>query len=90
VITRLSDIHIMNKKGPIMFHKIEPINGPKAGGTIVNVTGQNFLNTVPFNQALLCRFGSVKVTASLINSEIIQCKAPYFSKAGPVEFSLEI
>jgi len=29
----------MNKKGPILIHKIEPLNGPKAGGTIINVTG---------------------------------------------------
>ncbi len=58
----------MNKKWPITFYKIEPINGPKEGGTIINATGQNFLNTVPFNQALICRFGSVKVTASLVNA----------------------
>jgi hypothetical protein len=58
----------MNKKGAILFERIQPINGPKAGGTIINITGQNFLSTVPYNQAILCRFGSVKVTALLINS----------------------
>lgn len=71
MITRITDVHVLNKKGPITYSKIEPINGPKAGGTIVNVTGQNFLNTVPFNQAILCRFASIKVTASLVNSETI-------------------
>ena len=71
MITPLSDVHIMMKKGPITFSKIEPINGPKAGGTIINVTGQNFLNTVAFNQAIMCKFASVRVTASLVNSETI-------------------
>lgn len=61
----------MNKKGAILFDRIDPINGPKAGGTIVNITGQNFLNTVPFNQAILCKFASVKVTASLVDGETI-------------------
>ena len=80
----------MNKRGAILIDKIEPLNGPKAGGTIVNVTGQNFLNPSKFNTAILCRFGSVKIIASLVNTELIQCKAPGLSKSGPVEFSLEI
>jgi hypothetical protein len=61
----------MNKKGPILIEKIEPINGPKAGGTIVNVTGQNFLNPSKFNTAILCRFGSVKVLASLVSTSLL-------------------
>ncbi len=80
----------MNKKGPILIDKIEPLNGPKAGGTIINVTGQNLLDPVKFNTALLCRFGSVRVQASLVNTSLILCKTPAFSKAGPVEFTLEI
>jgi hypothetical protein len=80
----------MNKKGPILIERIDPINGPKAGGTIVNVTGQNFLGPSKFNTAILCRFGSTKVIASLVNNTLILCKAPSFSKSGPVEFSLEI
>lgn len=80
----------MNKKGPILIDKIEPLNGPKDGGTIVNVTGQNFLDPVKFNTALMCRFGSVKNLAILVNTNLILCKSPSFSKSGPVEFSLEI
>lgn len=86
----ITDTHILDKYASITYSKILPINGPRSGGTLVTVYGQNFLSVINLNQALLCRFGSVRVTSSLIDGSTLTCRAPAFSKAGPVELSLEI
>ena len=67
-----------------------PINGPQYGNTLVTVSGSNFLSPVQFNQALLCKFGTYRVFATLLDSETITCMTPHFSKTWPVEFIIDI
>ena len=53
---------------------LTPALGPIRGGTIVSVTGQNFLNT----ETLSCRFGepSYTVIARYITAVVLECVTP--------------
>lgn len=90
LIARVTDVHQLEKRGPILFESIHPLNGPKQGGTVITIKGQNFMYPVKFNSVILCKFGTFKVTAEMVNGDTIQCKTPPSSKTGPVELSLDI
>jgi hypothetical protein len=53
---------------------IEPIYGPKNGGTTVTVYGANFQD---FDQYLRCSFGTKSVTAQYLGPGKLYCKSPY-------------
>ena len=51
---------------------VSPASGPPTGGTIVTVTGQNFVA----GGRLLCMFGSTTVYATFVSSSELSCPAP--------------
>lgn len=52
---------------------INPVSGPSTmGGTNIQVFGENFVNSTSF----LCRFGTVEVPATFVDSTKIYCSAP--------------
>ena len=57
---------------------LSPIEGPATGGTVVNVTGSGFINTV----TIYCQFGTSDnitldtVTATVLSSTLLQCTSP--------------
>jgi hypothetical protein len=59
-------------KDPIVY-SIKPRYGPKDGGTMVEVYGENFLN---FDQNLRCGFGSIEVKAYYVNENYLICYSP--------------
>ena len=52
---------------------ISPRYGPKDGGTLVKVHGQNFRNYLETS----CDFGSVSVPAVYFNDTYLECKSPF-------------
>lgn len=52
---------------------IVPMYGPRNGGTVVTVYGQNFID---FDQFLRCSFGPVSVPAKFLSSNVLQCVSP--------------
>ncbi len=60
------------------------------GGTSITIKGSNFLSPVFFNQALLCKFGTYSVTASILNSDTMICASPPSSKQGAIDFTIDI
>ena len=52
---------------------VAPQAGPLSGGTMVSITGTNFVDRP---SALVCRFGDVVVAASFVSSEKIRCESP--------------
>ena len=72
---------------------LSPIEGPATGGTVVNVTGSGFINTV----TIYCQFGTSDnitldtVTATVLSSTLLQCTSPALqSLDDPSTVSLQI
>ena len=69
-------------------HAIKPRYGPKDGGTIVEVWGENFLN---FAENTRCNFGSKSVVAHFISNNYMKCEAPFSDVvAKPIGFSVSL
>ena len=65
-----------------------PALGPTTGGTLVSLTGTNFVSpTVHPDASLVCTFGSSMVPATYVSSTSINCIAPVHA-AGGVTVSL--
>ena len=62
---------------------ISPVIGPSVGGTVVTVSGSQFLNSAQ----LVCRFGSSVVSASWLSATSLKCAAP---ATAPSVVSLEV
>lgn len=57
-----------------IIHRIQPAFGPaNQAGTNVKVCGESFINSTSF---LLCRFGTVVVPATFVDSTEIRCSSP--------------
>ena len=56
----------------LLVYDVTPNKGIFTGGTAVTVTGRNFVDS----SNLVCRFGSINVQASYINSSRISCVTP--------------
>ena len=67
---------------PCKIRDIFPSTGSTSGGTKVRVRG-NF----PLNNTLSCRFGSIDVSATLINNHLVSCLSPT-SQHGEVKFEV--
>lgn len=65
---------------------LSPPQGPTSGGTVVNLTGNNFF----FSGSTLCRIGSHKVPATFVSSYSLLCVTPR-SSAGiyPVSIAMD-
>ena len=73
---------------PTTVHAIYPRYGPKDGGTVVQVWGENFLN---FDDNLRCNFGSKSVVATFKSSTYLICKAPFSDNTNkPIPFSVSL
>lgn len=59
---------------PPKVSKIVPIYGPKNGGTVVTVYGENFID---FDQYLRCSFGTKAVPGIYISSTMMYCVSPF-------------
>ena len=59
---------------PPKVHSITPIYGPKNGGTIVTVFGENFID---FDQYLRCSFGIKDVPAIFLSPTMLYCESPF-------------
>lgn len=69
-------------------HAIYPRYGPKDGGTVVQVWGENFLN---YDENLRCNFGSRSVKATFKSSTYLICKAPFSDNTNkPISFSVSL
>ena len=69
-------------------HAIYPRYGPKDGGTVVQVWGENFLN---YDENLRCNFGTKSVKAVFKNSNYIICRAPFSDNTNkPITFSVSL
>lgn len=55
---------------------VRPSGGPPAGGTLVNVSGTNFIDFGGGVQGPKCRFGSTVVPATRLSLTQAQCRAP--------------
>ena len=65
--------------------QVEPMRGPKTGGTSVTVTGMNLNATQP----LYCLFDSVAVVATQLNDTVAECTSPAspFAPANQSEYA---
>lgn len=69
-------------------HAIYPRYGPKDGGTVVQVWGENFLN---YDENFRCNFGSKSVKAVFKSSTYAICKAPFSDNTNkPISFSVSL
>ena len=69
-------------------YAIYPRYGPKDGGTVVQVWGENFLN---YDENLRCNFGSKSVKAQFKSSTYLICKAPFSDNTNkPISFSVSL
>lgn len=75
-VSLLGDFTDCENSVPFRYYKevsisyIYPRYGPKDGGTMVEVFGENFLN---FDQNLRCAFGSNEVKAFFVNDHYLIC-----------------
>jgi hypothetical protein len=53
-------------------HSLSPVSGALSGGTVVTVSGRNFL----FTERTVCRFGYVVASATYIDSKTLECISP--------------
>ncbi|GMH66707.1 hypothetical protein TL16_g04487 [Triparma laevis f. inornata] len=51
---------------------VSPSSGDKSGGTLVTITGRNFM----FGERTVCRFGFKSVHATYIDSNTLECVSP--------------
>jgi hypothetical protein len=78
-VTVVGDFSDVKNTLPFMFYapavvtSILPVYGPKNGGTIVTIEGENFTD---FGEYLRCSFGTKEVMAQYISPTLIYCKAP--------------
>ena len=77
----------------MIITSLSPIEGPATGGTVVNVTGSGFVDTV----TIYCQFGTSDnitldtVTATVLSSTLLQCTSPALqSLDDPSTVSLQI
>lgn len=63
-----SDIFTYHK--PMEIHSIKPVGGPKDGGSIVQVWGENFLEK---GDDAICAFGVKASAANIINDHYLTC-----------------
>jgi hypothetical protein len=64
---------------------MDPTTGPLAGGTLVTVTGTNFLDSA----TMLCRFGTLALTNGLrISSSVAVCPSPAGASLGTVPLAV--
>ena len=67
---------------------IYPRYGPKDGGTVVQVWGDNFLN---YDENLRCNFGTKSVKATFKNEHYLICSAPFSDNTNkPITFSISM
>ena len=64
--------HTFDFTSPARFNTLTPSNGPELGGTVVTVSGSNFVNSTN----ITCYFGDVKATGKLISDEKLECISP--------------
>lgn len=60
---------------------LKPSSGPRAGGTLISITGHGFF----FSSGLRARFGETIVSVVYVSPEELRCTSPPFHVAGPVE-----
>ena len=73
---------------PTIVNAIYPRYGPKDGGTIVKVWGENFL---AFDDDFWCNFGSKSVLAHYVSSTYATCKSPVSDVVGKaIPFSVSL
>lgn len=72
-------------RGPYIS-SVHPNSGPVSGGTLVHVTGFNFVE----DQDLRCAFGTQTVSASRVSSNQVRCISPEVSKTQVVAFAIEV
>ena len=69
-------------------YAIYPRYGPKDGGTVVQVWGENFLN---YDENLRCNFGTKSVKAVFKSSTYLICRAPFSDNTNkPITFSVSL
>jgi len=66
------------------FFAIEPMQGPLGGGTLVKVTGNQFVAS----SKARCRFGTDEVPARFVSASEVQCYSPARAAPGAVTFNL--
>ena len=71
---------------PPFVYSIFPKIGNVDGGTVVTVTGSNFVNT----GVVLCKFGSIPTRGEYINENTLKCTSPKVEKPGYVNLAIAI
>jgi len=70
-----TDLQFLYIHQPAVF-TVRPYFGPRGGGTLLNVTGTNFIALDGRAPATKCRFGDAVVPATLLSSSLMQCSTP--------------
>ncbi len=60
---------LINQMNEISIKSINPINAPITGGSDITIYGSGFMNVIPFNLAINCVFGSIRVLALPLNDD---------------------
>lgn len=66
----------------VQLSALSPDHGPTSGGTVVDISGTNFLprsginGTGTTSDTIWCRFGSIATIGSHLSDGIIQCRSP--------------
>ncbi len=57
---------------PAVFSGMQPNSGPESGGTVVILTGANFVNS----NKIACYFGNIEVSGRWMSNERLACETP--------------
>jgi hypothetical protein len=67
-----TNVLLFNFFGTSVITSLDPLSGPRAGGTEVRVLGSHFI----FSTNLACQFGRKEVPATFISSSELRCVTP--------------
>eukprot|EP01113_Clastostelium_recurvatum_P017565 TRINITY_DN2066_c0_g1_i3.p1 TRINITY_DN2066_c0_g1~~TRINITY_DN2066_c0_g1_i3.p1 ORF type:complete len:664 (-),score=136.84 TRINITY_DN2066_c0_g1_i3:76-2067(-) len=84
----LSQIDLTLVYGPVSYSvkSLYPTTGQASGGTVVTVMGSKFFSSLES----VCRFGTITVQASVINSTTMTCVSPPSPSTSTVTVYLEV
>lgn len=68
---------------PPSVMEVEPKIGPVEGGTKVNIWGSNFEH-----KTVICQFGNVNITGTVISTSKIECQTPKMNKSGEIPLKI--
>lgn len=83
----------------LQLSTLNPSRGPVSGGTIVDVSGANFLSpptaggdadTIAVTETVWCRFGTTVTIGSRLSDELLTCSSPPRSVGVPAQVEVSV